>query len=335
MRTLMLIALIVPVVARSGMAASVTLVYGVPMPGTFAAAGVGNLNGNGFSAYAGNLNIIFSGTYDSEIQTSSGTGLTIAGASYPNPIIVHGNTYFDLSALANAQPGIVRLGGYVIDTLSGFGCAGNCTVSPANEAALAEGGFTVSIPNVQYQGLPNGALLDLTFPVIFDGDVLAGGTAAAAAFGIGVQVAPFGGEGLAYGISEQTNPNNFYGFNWNFVQASQTIHFPVIVGQPAEMAFAAAMLLNTFTNDSILSGHFGNTIYWGGLSSVSMNGVPLDPSLLTFKDSSGIDWTQSFAPAAAVPEPGTWGMLLLGMVMVAGARRRRAGVHRVKGGLAR
>ncbi len=70
---------------------------------------------------------------------------------------------------------------------------------------------------------------------------------------------------------------------------------------------------------------FSRSFYWGGLLAVTdadgnaVNGV-------TALNNVGVDYAQSFANAALVPEPGTWALMAIGLVMlalIAGRRRSR------------
>jgi len=70
------------------------------------------------------------------------------------------------------------------------------------------------------------------------------------------------------------------------------------------------------------SADFLHTLSYGGSSGVLIGGVAYDNEQLLA--GSGIDWTQ----AAAVPEPGVWALMLLGLAMVGGLARCRPATGR-------
>jgi hypothetical protein len=61
---------------------------------------------------------------------------------------------------------------------------------------------------------------------------------------------------------------------------------------------------------------FGNTVYWGGINSLSVNGVEVQD--FAVQSASGLDYR-----VAAVPEPEVWLMLSAGLVLVRWRARRR------------
>jgi hypothetical protein len=69
---------------------------------------------------------------------------------------------------------------------------------------------------------------------------------------------------------------------------------------------------------------FSNSFYWDGISAVT----DADGNLVngfTALNSVGVDYAQSFANAAVVPEPGTWALMAVGLVMLAlNVRRLRS-----------
>ncbi|WP_377159801.1 PEP-CTERM sorting domain-containing protein [Roseateles sp. UC29_93] len=70
---------------------------------------------------------------------------------------------------------------------------------------------------------------------------------------------------------------------------------------------------------------FSRSFYWGGLLAVTdANGNAVNG--VTALNNVGVDYAQSFANAALVPEPGTWALMAIGLVMlalIAGRRRSR------------
>lgn len=98
-----------------------------------------------------------------------------------------------------------------------------------------------------------------------------------------------------------------------------TVQIPFRFGTP--LALSAAASANSFAEYATASAFsdLGNSIYWGGIQSVSFNGEVVPYSLLA---ASGTDWSRSMAP---VPEPSTYGMLLAGFGMLPFVVRRRLG----------
>jgi hypothetical protein len=64
--------------------------------------------------------------------------------------------------------------------------------------------------------------------------------------------------------------------------------------------------------------NFSHSLYWGGISAVTIDGKPMAPGSFTITSESGLDYTQSFVPTA-VPEPGHYagiaGAALLGFAL--------------------
>lgn len=90
------------------------------------------------------------------------------------------------------------------------------------------------------------------------------------------------------------------------------------------------MQINASTSSPDSRGIFSYAIdgthsgYWGGIVAASAEGVGVDTYLL--ESASGVDYFRSFAPSAAVPEPGSLGLTvgaLIALLLARGARQRR------------
>jgi hypothetical protein len=73
-----------------------------------------------------------------------------------------------------------------------------------------------------------------------------------------------------------------------------------------------------------------NSAYWGGISSVTYNGVAVDYSLSSL---SGTDWRQSMAPnsPASVPEPNGVALVGLGILALMWTRKSKCALNRSSG----
>lgn len=104
---------------------------------------------------------------------------------------------------------------------------------------------------------------------------------------------------------------------------------PVLFGVPFDIGFSATGTSQSRVSDfypssraSATSGYeFGDSIYWGGVESVTVGGQNInDFQLMT---ASGVDYSRSFAPVvAAIPEPETYMMFAAGLLLMSAARRR-------------
>ena len=115
------------------------------------------------------------------------------------------------------------------------------------------------------------------------------------------------------------------GFRYNeTVNQFVTFTTPITLGTPFELgvfarAFAGVASTGPVTVPSEATVDFTNTVTWGGISALMLNGSSVPCSLVS---ASGINWTQAFS--APVPEPaGVW-LWAAGLALL-GARRLRAG----------
>jgi hypothetical protein len=112
------------------------------------------------------------------------------------------------------------------------------------------------------------------------------------------------------------------------VNALHSVTVPIRLNRDVSLQFALGVSLLTSGPDNSVLGAFGNSAYWGGITSVrDSNGALLTlnpgggPGTYSLTNSSGFDWHQSLIP---VPEPGSWALMLSGAgILLVLARRRR------------
>ena len=101
------------------------------------------------------------------------------------------------------------------------------------------------------------------------------------------------------------------------------LDLPFIIGTPSEfliraMPQAMTSSATSFGNNTSTADFF-TTITWGGIQSVTVAGTPLAD--FTATGGTGIDWTQPFGAASAVPAPSVVPLLILGLAAIGFTRR--------------
>jgi hypothetical protein len=81
---------------------------------------------------------------------------------------------------------------------------------------------------------------------------------------------------------------------------------------------AQAAYNNTIPGLPNASFDLGQSLYWGGITGITVNGAPV--SGFNVSSTSGTDYMNSMAP---IPEPGALAMMLAGLGVLAGLQRRR------------
>jgi hypothetical protein len=81
---------------------------------------------------------------------------------------------------------------------------------------------------------------------------------------------------------------------------------------------AQAAYNNTIPGLPNASFDMGQSLYWGGINGITVNGAPV--SVFNVSSTSGTDYRNSMAP---IPEPGALAMMLAGLGVLVGLQRRR------------
>ncbi|MEW5683589.1 MAG: PEPxxWA-CTERM sorting domain-containing protein [Pseudomonadota bacterium] len=120
---------------------------------------------------------------------------------------------------------------------------------------------------------------------------------------------------------------DFEGYEFD-LNSSGWVLYPLETYKMSQRLDVKARLAPTFNGqfrnaNAVASSNFGNTVYWGGIASLTlMDGTPIENWSLDISD--GIDWT-SASPrgTAAVPEPASWALAILGFAIAGSGLRRR------------
>jgi hypothetical protein len=99
-----------------------------------------------------------------------------------------------------------------------------------------------------------------------------------------------------------------------------TFQFGIVAPLHVELTAGAQARYNQ-TSTTLPSASFdvAHSLYWGGISGISLNGAPL--SGFSISAASGTNYIDSMAPP--VPEPGTLALMVAGLGLLAGLQRHR------------
>ncbi|NRF70311.1 PEP-CTERM sorting domain-containing protein [Aquincola sp. S2] len=176
-------------------------------------------------------------------------------------------------------------------------------------------------------GVPTGTFGTLIFSIMVDGSLAAGsegGTVARWQLD-----ADLGGG--AYDISARGRQNGaelggaYIGSPFGEFSGTGTFQFGIASQLLVELTASAQVgYSQTSTGLPSASYDLAHSLYWGGINSVSLNGVAL--SDYSVSSGSGTDYRDSMVPVPQpVPEPASLGLALAGLGLLAGRPWRRRG----------
>jgi hypothetical protein len=174
-------------------------------------------------------------------------------------------------------------------------------------------GFTISVPGHA------GETATFQVPVILHGTLDSSGDGVAS-----VRVQGFVNSANALFYQATFDHNGLHDGSGNTsLKNMLTFSGSFIVGTPFQVRMDLVAGVSSLTGDTPGSGDslFADTAFWGGLSSIKLNGGATITTF-TLDSLSGLDYTKSFA---TVPEPGTALLGLGGLALLCGRRGGRSG----------
>lgn len=276
-------------------------------PIAFAMATAGQWTGNGIGLFSGDNRVLHNATSFDQVNTGAS-----ASAEVATYVATPGNTAV---ARSFATFGVIRLYAHMQDS--------NPVQQEPSTTAIADAGWLDRI-TIFAPGL-NGQAGVLNFSLFVSGNLDADSPRGGASMQIGVD-SPFGVDDAEVW---QAGADNHIIVGEGPVAESVPFSVNFTYGTPFLMSVRGLAAASTASRDPVPGSSaladFYNTVNWNGIQSITAGGAPVSGYSIT--SASGVDYTQSFA-AAAAPEPGT--MALLGAALAAlgiGAVRRR---HRAR-----
>lgn len=158
-------------------------------------------------------------------------------------------------------------------------------------------------------GQPLGTQGSLTYEIVLSGNLTVGTVGSQASWLLQTNAG-----GGAFDITKQGSLNALTGAHGDALTTYfVTGHFAVGDPVPLDVELTgSAQSSHTFTGDGSASFDLSHSLYWGGITNVSIGGTPVNSYTLT--SDSGTDWTRSFAPSTGVPEPSTLVLLASGLL---------------------
>lgn len=173
-------------------------------------------------------------------------------------------------------------------------------------AAVAQGGWNDTLTVTPANPSDAGKLATFSFLISVEGSLDA---AASGNTGVGLSMLAlrdggfFGSAWSSVGQGQQFQP-----FHRNLDEAV-LLSVPIYLGTPFQLGFFAAAYAgyaSSLPGSGQGNADFLNTLTWGGVNAVSINGAPV---AYTLASTSGVNWAQPFVP---VPEPTSALLILCG-----------------------
>jgi hypothetical protein len=163
-------------------------------------------------------------------------------------------------------------------------------------------------------GVAPGTFIDVSFAILVEGGIEGiGGSQGRWQLG-----ADLGGG--AYDISASafnSDTTGYVGSPFGLYTATVTVQSDF--QQPLDIELSASAVSQT-GGEAVAD--LTNSLYWGGITGVSIGGVKVDGFTVT--SASGTNWANSFIPTSGgVPEPAAWALMLTGFGAVGASLRLR------------
>lgn len=169
--------------------------------------------------------------------------------------------------------------------------------------------------------VPNGTVGMIEYSIIVDGSLFADAPGVARASW--TLAADMGGGAFDINVggtqNSQVNGGQYVGTPFGTFVGTAQVTFGSTVQLFVQLeGIAQAAYNNTIPGLPNASFDMGQSLYWGGINGITVNGAPV--SDFNVDSTSGTDYRNSLAP---IPEPGALAMVLAGLSVLAGLRQRR------------